>query len=181
MVGLCEEITEKERNEIIRITDDRNKCSPLRTKVTCQDYLKINLIDWIHWVIRIEWNQDEFAKYQENKYGAYSQGSSNQEDQAFILSSSVVPRSQISENPLRYSQDWHDMIIWGRTQNWYTWPKAEIGWKPKGRMGSDLPMDDESLILFVSSITITLRLFFCFQSFPKINAFITVYLFLDLL
>ena len=75
--GLCEEITEKERNEIIRVTDDRNKCSPLKTKVTCQDYLKINLIDWVHWVIRIEWNQDEFAKYQENKYGTYSQGSSN--------------------------------------------------------------------------------------------------------
>ena len=76
-LGLCEEITEKERNEIIRVTDDRNKCSPIKTKVTCQDYLKINLIDWIHWVLRIEWNQKEFAKYQENKYGTYSQGSSD--------------------------------------------------------------------------------------------------------
>ena len=71
-LGLCEEITEKERNEIIRVTDDRNKCSPLKTKVTCQDYLKINLIDWVHWVIRVEWNQEEFAKYQQKKYGTYS-------------------------------------------------------------------------------------------------------------
>ena len=44
------------------------------------------------------------------------------------------------------------MIIWGRTQDWYTWPKAEIGWKPQGQMGSNLPMDDDSLILFVSLI-----------------------------
>ena len=64
----------------------------------------------------------------------------------------VVRRSQVSKNPLRYTQDWHDMIIWGRTQDWYTWPKAEIGWRPQGQMGSDLPMDDDSLILFVSLI-----------------------------
>ena len=44
------------------------------------------------------------------------------------------------------------MIIWGRTQDWYTWPKAEIGWRPRGQMGSNLPMDDDSLILFVSSV-----------------------------
>ena len=44
------------------------------------------------------------------------------------------------------------MIIWGRTQDWYTWPKAKIGWRPKGQIGSSLPMDDDSLILFVSYI-----------------------------
>ena len=61
-------------------------------------------------------------------------------------------RSPLSKTPLRYTQDWHDMIIWGRTQDWYTWPKAEIGWKPRGQMGSSLPMDDDSLILFVSLV-----------------------------
>ena len=28
-------------------------------------------------MLRIEWNQKEFAKYQETKYGTYSQGSSD--------------------------------------------------------------------------------------------------------
>ena len=155
---MCEGITEKERNEIIRVTDDRNKCSPLKTKVTCQDYLKINLIDWVHWVIRVEWDQESFAKYQQNKYGIYSQGSS---DHWTARGSSVnrhsLPEGNSSEipfskNPLRYTRDWHDMIIWGRTQDWYTWPKAKIGWRPKGQIGSSLPMDDDSLILFVSYI-----------------------------
>ena len=54
------------------------------------------------------------------------------------------------------------MIIWGRTQDWYTWPKAEIGWRPKGQMGSDLPMDDDNLILFVSPAYRICFLYFCF-------------------
>ena len=52
------------------------------------------------------------------------------------------------------------MIIWGRTQDWYTWPKAEIGWRPRGQMGSNLPMDDDSLILFVSLVIFYLYSFF---------------------
>ena len=126
--GICEEITRDERHEIIRIVDDRNKCSPLKTKVTCLDYLKAKLIDWIHWAIKREWNQEQFAEYQKRVH------------------------DKDSKDPLRFTQDWHDMIIWGRTQNWYTWPEAEITWRPggsEGEIGSKIPMDDKSLLLFV--------------------------------
>ena len=126
--GICEEISKDERHEIIRIVDDRNKCSPLKTKVTCQDYLKVKLIDWIHWTINREWNQEQFSKYQKREH------------------------DKVSKDPLRFTQDWHDMIIWGRTQNWYTWPEAEITWRPggsEGEIGSKMPMDDKSLLLFV--------------------------------
>ena len=131
--GICEEMTQDERYEIIRIVDDRNKCSPLKTKVTCQDYLKIKLIDWIHWAINREWNQEQFSEYQKTVH------------------------NKASMDPLRFTQDWHDMIIWGRTQDWYTWPEAEITWIPGGSedvIGSKIPMDDKSLLLFVCLIYI---------------------------
>lgn len=66
------------------------------------------------------------------------------------------------------------MIIWGRTQDWYTWPKAEIGWRPRGQMGSNLPMDDDSLILFVSLVIFYLY-YYLFLSIFSILRFIIIF------